>query len=176
MFVGIIYHMLEIVTLGEEVLRRRAEPVTVFDTALRLLVDDMFDSLSQERGVGLAAPQVGVSRRLFIVDIEGGEKAVFINPEILETSMEVGPYEEGCLSIPGVWHDVVRPLSVTVQAQDVTGKAFTVKAEGMFARVIQHEFDHLNGTLFIDRLNDNDREKILQAYEKKKARNRKRSR
>ncbi|AEC02652.1 peptide deformylase [Parasphaerochaeta coccoides] len=159
--------MLEIVTLGEDVLRRRAEPVKVFDAALRLLVDDMFDSLAQERGVGLAAPQVGVSQRLFIVDIEGGEKGVFINPEIIETSMEQTPYEEGCLSIPGIWHDVVRPQRITMQAQDVTGKFFTVKADGMFARVLQHEYDHLNGTLFIDRLNEQDKKKVLDAYEKK---------
>lgn len=162
--------MLEIVTLGEDILRRRAEPVKVFDGALKLLVDDMFDTLSHERGIGLAAPQVGVSLRLFIVHIEGGEKGVFINPEIVETSMEQVPYEEGCLSIPGVWHDVVRPRGITMQAQDITGKPFTVKAEGTFARVLQHEYDHLNGTLFIDRLGEQDREKVLEAYQRKQKR------
>ncbi len=163
------YHMdmLDIYTLGEEVLREPCEPVKTFDSALKVLVDAMFDTLTEADGVGLAGPQVGVNQRLFVIDIRGEEKRAYINPQILETSMEQVPYEEGCLSIPGVWHDVVRPAKVTVQAQDVNGKAFVVHAEGLLARAIQHENDHLNGTLFIDHLTDEEKEKVVKAYERR---------
>ncbi|NLA98871.1 MAG: peptide deformylase, partial [Spirochaetales bacterium] len=99
--------------------------------------------------------------------IQGSEKRAYINPQIIETSIETDTSEEGCLSIPGVWHDVQRPARVTVQAQDTEGKVFTVKAEGLLVRAIQHEYDHLNGVLFIDRLVDEEREKMVQAYEKR---------
>jgi len=163
------YHtdMLDIYTLGEEVLRESCDPVKTFDNALKVLVDAMFETLTEADGVGLAGPQVGVNQRLFVIDIRGEEKRAYINPQILETSMEQVPYEEGCLSIPGVWHDVVRPAKVTVQAQDVNGKAFVVHAEGLLARAIQHENDHLNGTLFIDHLPDEEKEKVVKAYERR---------
>jgi len=159
--------MLDIYTLGEEVLTEKCQPVTKFDSGLRVLVDAMFETMSEADGVGLAAPQVGVSLRLFVINIHGVEKRVYINPQILETSIETETSEEGCLSIPGVWHDVQRPARVNVQAQDLEGKAFTVKAEGLLARAIQHENDHLNGTLFIDRLSSEDREGMVKAYERK---------
>ncbi len=159
--------MLDIYTLGEEVLTEKCQPVTKFDSGLRVLVDAMFETLSDADGVGLAAPQVGVSLRLFVINIHGVEKRAYINPQILETSIETDCSEEGCLSIPGVWHDVERPARVNVQAQDLEGKAFTVKAEGLLARALQHENDHLNGTLFIDRLAPEEREIMVKAYAKK---------
>jgi peptide deformylase len=159
--------MLDIYTLGEEVLREKCQKVTEFDNALRILVDAMFDTMDEADGVGLAAPQVGVTKRLFVIHIRGAEKRAYINPQIIETSIETSTDEEGCLSIPGVWHDVQRPARVTVQAQDVEGKVFQVKADGLLARALQHENDHLDGVLFIDRLSDEEREKIIQAYEKR---------
>lgn len=159
--------MLDIYTLGEEVLQEKCQKVTKFDNALKILVDAMFDTMDEADGVGLAAPQVGVNQRLFVIHIRGAEKRAYINPQIIETSIETDTDEEGCLSIPGVWHDVQRPARVTVQAQDVEGKVFQVKAEGLLARALQHENDHLNGILFIDRLNDDEREKMVQAYEKR---------
>ncbi len=159
--------MLDIFTLGEEVLKEKCQPVTKFDNALKVLVDAMFETMDDADGVGLAAPQVGVELRLFVINIHGVERRAYINPQIIETSIETEIAEEGCLSIPGVWHDVQRPARVTIQAQDVEGKAFQVKAEGLLARAIQHENDHLNGVLFIDRLNDEEREKMVKAYEKR---------
>ena len=132
-----------------------------------MLIDAMFDTMDEADGVGLAGPQVGVSQKLFVVDDRKGNRIAFINPEIIETSVEVGPYEEGCLSVPGVYHDVIRPLGVTVQAQDVNGKAFTIKATGLLARIIQHENDHLNAKLFIDRLSEDDRAMMVKVYERK---------
>ncbi len=153
-------------------LKQKCQPVTTFDSALRILVDAMFETMDQADGVGLAAPQIGVNSRLFVIHIKNTEKRAYINPQIIETSVETETAEEGCLSIPGVWHDVERPLRVTVQAQDLEGKAFTVKAEGLLARAIQHETDHLNGVLFIDRLDDIEREKMVKAYEKRNKRRR----
>lgn len=159
--------MLDIYKLGEDVLYTPTEKVKKFDSALKMLIDAMFDTMDEADGVGLAGPQVGVSQKLFVVDDRKGNRIAFINPEIIETSVEVGPYEEGCLSVPGVYHDVIRPLGVTVQAQDVNGKAFTVKATGLLARIIQHENDHLNSKLFIDRLSEDDRAMMVKVYERK---------
>ena len=165
--------ILEIVKIGEEVLREKCTPVKEFDSSFRMLTEAMLEELIEADGVGLAAPQVGISQRFFVVDIRDGKKYVFANPEIVETSIEEGPYEEGCLSIPGVYHDVVRPLKIKVQARDENGKLFNLSADGLLARVIQHEYDHLEGKLFVDHLNPEEREKLLKAYEKKQKRGRK---
>ena len=161
--------MLDIYTLDDEVLREETKKVTSFDSSLRMLIDAMFDTLIEADGVGLAAPQVGVSKKFFVVDLRRGDDStyVFINPEIIETSIEEGPYEEGCLSIPGFYREVIRPLRVRVQAQDVNGKYFTIDADGLLARVIQHENDHLNKTLFIDHLTPEEKEKVEKAFRKK---------
>ena len=161
--------MLDIYTLDDEVLREETKKVTSFDSSLRMLIDAMFDTLIEADGVGLAAPQVGVSKKFFVVDLRRGDdsKYVFINPEIIETSIEEGPYEEGCLSIPGFYREVIRPLRVRVQAQDVNGKYFTIDADGLLARVIQHENDHLNKTLFIDHHTYEEKEKVEKAIRKK---------
>jgi len=162
--------MLDIYTLGDDVLRTKCEKVTQFDSSLKILTDAMYETVEQADGVGLAGPQVGVEKRLFIVSIPNeGIKKTFVNPEIIETSVETGPYNEGCLSIPGLSHDVIRPLKVTVYAQDENGKAFTVKADGLFARVIQHEYDHLDGKLYIDRLSDEDKKHMEDLYAKRQS-------
>ncbi|MBQ0071453.1 MAG: peptide deformylase, partial [Spirochaetales bacterium] len=160
---------MEIVKLGDDVLRQVCEPVKEFDSAFKMLTDAMLETLEVAEGVGLAAPQIGVAQRFFVIDIQDGKQYVFANPEILETSMETGSYEEGCLSIPGVYHDVVRPLKVKVQARDARGKLFTIDADGFLARVIQHEYDHLNGKLYIDHLTEEEKAKMIEAYEKKNA-------
>ncbi len=162
--------MLDIYTLGDEILRERSKPVKVFDSALTSLIDAMFVTMGEANGVGLAAPQIGANIRLFIVDVPDYGTGVFINPQIIETSMELSCAEEGCLSVPGLFHDVERPASVVVQAQDAKGKLFTVKADGLLARAIQHENDHLNGVLFIDRLEQAEQEKMLKAWEKRSKR------
>ena len=151
--------MLDICVLGDDVLRTECKDIKVFDSALKMLADAMLETLKEADGVGLAGPQVGVP-----------------DPEIVETSIETCPYEEGCLSVPGMYHNVVRPKRVKVQAFDADGKPFTLDADGLLARVIQHENDHLHGKLYIDYLTDAEREKLLRLYEKKnKARkNRKR--
>ena len=159
--------MLDICTLGEEVLREECSDITEFDDALKMLSDAMIETLDEADGVGLAGPQIGVPKKIFVVHVRGEAPMVFINPSITGTSIETGVYEEGCLSIPGVYHDVVRPLKVTIQAQDIKGKPFTIEADGLLARVIQHENDHLHGKLYIDHLDEREKEKVVRAYEKK---------
>ncbi len=162
--------ILEIVKIGDEVLREKCAPVKEFDSSLKMLTEAMFDELLEADGVGLAAPQIGIPQRFFVVDIRDGKRYVFINPEIVETSMEKGPYEEGCLSIPGVYHDVIRPLRVKIQARDANGKLFNLDADGMLARVIQHEYDHLDGHVFIDRGDEDFAKKTIEKFAKRQER------
>lgn len=140
---------------GDPVLRRKADPVTAPPAETRQLVQAMFDCLYREAGVGLAAPQVGLSQRLFVVDVaeEGSErvKRAFVNPVIVEREgTMVG--EEGCLSIPGIRADVKRAARIVVEATDENGTPFRLEADGLLSRAIQHETDHLDGVLFVDRL------------------------
>lgn len=157
---------LDIITLGNEILREKSLPVDKFDEELKKTVDEMFVLMKYKSGAGLAAPQVKISKRFFICKIANDCGRVFINPEIIETSQETVELEEGCLSLPGVWANVVRPASVMIQAQDLNGKIFRLNADNWLARVILHEFDHLNGTLFVDRLNDRIKNKVLKKYER----------
>ncbi len=157
---------LDVVTLGNEVLREKAKPVETFDQALEDTVRQMFVLMREKKGVGLAAPQIGISRRFFVTEAVDDRPRVFVNPEIIETSQETVNGEEGCLSLPGVWANVTRPYSVKVQAQDTTGKIFHLNAEGWLARIILHENDHLNGLLFVDRLPQNIKNKVISKYEK----------
>ncbi len=156
---------MKIYTLGEEILREKVQRVTEFNQELKDLIDDMFIQMNVSDGVGLAAPQVGVNKRLFVIDAEG-QKLAFINPEIISTSEEISFYEEGCLSIPGVYETVVRPKQIEVIAQDVNGRKFRLKADNFLSRVIQHENDHLNGVLFIDRLDNEEKQKVIKKYNK----------
>jgi len=159
--------MLDIYTIGADVLRNQAAAIDRFDDELAAFVEKMFVTMKQGKGVGLAAPQVGVSQRLFVIQIDGDKPRVFINPEIVETSVDLAGFEEGCLSIPGVYADLDRPAEVRVQAWNERGRRFVLGAEGFLARVVQHELDHLNGVLFTDRLPERSRDKLLKQYEKR---------
>ncbi|GHU16759.1 peptide deformylase [Spirochaetia bacterium] len=158
---------MEIVTLENEKLRQKSEPVKDIDSEIQKTAEEMIGALHEGKGVGLAGPQVGLMRRIFVVHIDGDAPRVFINPSIIGTSQETIKYEEGCLSIPGVWADVIRPRSVQVQAWNEKGRPFNLDADGMLARVIQHEYDHLEGVLFIDRLSVPKRNRILAKIEKR---------
>lgn len=146
--------VLEIVKYPDPTLNQVAEPVTVFDSALAELAEKMFETMYEAHGVGLAGPQVARNKRIFVVNIEPGnptKEAVFVNPVITASSGEqIG--EEGCLSIPGVGGKVARAVEITVDYQDVTGAAHTGTFTDYFARAIQHELDHLDGKLFIDKI------------------------
>ncbi|MBN2433165.1 MAG: peptide deformylase [Acidobacteria bacterium] len=148
--------ILTIRVYGDDVLRRPAGTVTSFDEQLATLVQDMAETMYSAPGIGLAAPQVGVSRRIIVVDISHNDHQdqlyALINPEVVERSEENDRMEEGCLSIPGVNEAVVRPTWVKIRAQDVQGNEVEIEAEGLLARCFQHEIDHLNGILFVDRL------------------------
>lgn len=148
--------ILKIYTYPDEVLRRRAEPVEDGgNSAFQELISDMVETMYDAPGIGLAAPQVGVSKRLCVVDITSGEDPgallVLVNPEITET-WEKDTREEGCLSVPGFFYEVTRPSRISVRFQDRHGQPAELLAEGLLARAIQHEIDHLNGVLFVDRL------------------------
>jgi len=142
-----------IVLYGDPVLREKAQPVEEVDREIKDLAAEMIATLKKAKGLGLAAPQVGVPKRIFLIDLSAIELTesmrVFINPKILETSGEV-LMEEGCLSFPGIYQKIVRPEIVRIQATDADGKKFTMRADGMLARAILHEYDHLEGKLFID--------------------------
>ena len=150
-------------------LRTRAQPVQQFDEALGRLIDDMFETMYQAPGIGLAATQVDVHRRLIIMDLseERTEPLVFINPEILERE-GVAKTEEGCLSVPGVFDDVQRAARVRVRAQDRTGAVFERHLDGVVAVCLQHEMDHLEGKLFVDYLSDLKRDRIRKKLDKER--------
>ena len=140
---------------GDPVLRQKSGEVTAFDDELRKLAEDMHETMHVYRGVGLAANQVGVAQRVIVVDvpIEDDDRAIYtlVNPEVLSRSgSESG--EEGCLSMPGIYEDVIRSLKVRVRAHDEHGRPFELDAEGYLARALQHEIDHIDGVLFVDRL------------------------
>lgn len=158
--------MLEIVTFGDGLLERPAGKVTEFDEELAGFIREMFETMRHGNGIGLAAPQVGVSKRIFVTAVEGDDPRVFVNPEIVSTSPELSEYEEGCLSFPGLYFTVKRPARVGIQAFDGSGRPFTLEAGGLLARVILHENDHLDGKLFIDRVSPFKRERALTHYRK----------
>jgi peptide deformylase len=158
--------MLNIVTLGDERLQKHSILVPDFDGEIKTLTEQMFETMYANKGIGLAAVQVGKLIRLFITHVPNDDPRVFINPEVVETSLDQGSYEEGCLSIPEVNADVVRPANVRVQAWNLKGRPFSIDADQLLARVIQHELDHLNGILFIDRLDPKKRERLVRRYDK----------
>ncbi len=157
--------MLNILTLGDPLLKKKSARLSDIDGVVAELVAEMFQSMERARGLGLAAVQVGHLVRLFVTMAPRDKPRVFINPDILETSIEQVPYEEGCLSIPGINADVVRPAQVRVQAWNEKGRPFTLDADGLLARVIQHEYDHLDGVLFVDRLEEKKRGKLISEYQ-----------
>jgi len=149
---------LAIHTLGSRELRTPARRISKVDEEVRDLARSMLQSMYAARGIGLAAPQVGVHKQLLVIDLDPENAAtppmVLINPEIGSFGAAIETYEEGCLSIPGVYLNVVRPAAVEVTYRDEMGRPQRVKADGLLARCIQHEMDHLNGVLFVDRVTD----------------------
>ena len=151
---------LKIYMLGQETLRTPANRIVKVDDSIRKLAKDMLITMYSAKGIGLAAPQVGVQKRILVIDLnfEDPESPpnVFINPEIISSSASLDTYEEGCLSIPGVYLNVVRPSSIKLSFRDEMGRPKKMNAEGLMARCIQHEIDHLNGVLFVDKVTDQD--------------------
>ena len=160
--------LLKIELLGSEVLRRRADEVEAPDPELDRLIDDMFETMYDARGIGLAAPQIGVGKRLIVVDVGEPDVKPFAlyNPRIVEKSPETDRLEEGCLSIPGVAGVVERNSRVVVEGMDRAGQPVRIEAEAMLARCLQHEIDHLDGVLFIDRLSPLKRSMALRKWKK----------
>lgn len=137
---------------GDEILRKKCRTVEVVDNKIRELIEDMFDTMYKYNGVGLAAPQVGVLKRVVVIDVsDDNGPLVFINPEIIKEKGEQ-EVEEGCLSFPNQFAKIVRPSEVTVKALDKNGKEFKLKAKDLLAQAISHEVDHLNGILFVDKI------------------------
>ncbi len=162
---------LQIVTYPAPVLRKKSRSIKKFDESLQQLVEDMFRTMSECGGVGLAAPQVGKSKRLIVIDtMEPGGRLALANPKILWISKEVELFNEGCLSLPGLEGEVLRPKEVRVRAQRPgDGDIITISADGLLARVLQHEMDHLEGILFIDYLNDEARSSLEPALREMEA-------
>ena len=151
---------LKIYMLGQETLRTPANRIVKVDDLIRKLAKDMLITMYSAKGIGLAAPQVGVQKRILVIDLNfedpDAPPNVFINPEIISSSASLDTYEEGCLSIPGVYLNVVRPSSIKLSYRDEMGRPKKMNAEGLMARCIQHEIDHLNGVLFVDKVTDQD--------------------
>lgn len=160
----------DILILPDKRLRLKSEPVKTVDAEVRALVDDMFETMYQAPGVGLAAIQVGVPRRIVTVDTakkdEPKHPQVFMNPEIVWSSEQKDTYEEGCLSIPEYYEEVERPSEVKVRFMDLDGKMQEVAANGLLATVLQHEIDHTNGVLFIDHISKLKRDRVIKKFTK----------
>ena len=158
--------VLKVRKYGDPVLRKRAEPVKDVTPDVRRMVEDMFETMYDEVGIGLAAPQVGISLRLMVVgDDNGRTPRALVNPVIAERGGEVTA-EEGCLSLPGIFAPVTRSEWVRLEAQDLEGQPVSIRAKGLTARVFQHEMDHLDGVLFIDRLDPMSRDRIKRKIKK----------
>ncbi|TAV87770.1 peptide deformylase [Rhizobium leguminosarum] len=159
-----------LIILPDPVLRQLSKPIERVDSDLQRLADDMLETMYDAPGIGLAAIQIGVPRRMLVIDIarEGEEKQpqIFINPEIVKSSDERSVYEEGCLSIPDYYAEVERPAVVSVKYLDRNGKEQTVEADGLLATCLQHEIDHLNGVLFIDYISRLKREMVIKKFTK----------
>ncbi len=152
--------ILPIRTLGDPVLREDSHPVERFDDSLRRVADDMFETMYAAPGVGLAANQVGIAMRLFVFDDGDGNEGFVANP-VLSAMREEETNDEGCLSIPGPFYPTRRALRVTITGLDLAGKPIEMAGEGLLARIFQHETDHINGHLYIDRLDDAGRREIM---------------
>jgi len=165
----------DIVLLGDPILRREAEEVTVFDDELRMLVRDMFETMYHAEGIGLAAPQIGLSKRIIVVDLrlqedeELPQSTAVVNPVVVWSSDDTEKQTEGCLSIPGLEEFVWRPVSVRVEGKDPEGNDVVVEAHELFARALQHEIDHVNGILFLDRVSPLKRKMLLKKWKKMEA-------
>ncbi|PZW45490.1 peptide deformylase [Pseudomonas sp. URMO17WK12:I2] len=160
--------ILNILEFPDPRLRTIAKPVDVVDDALRQLIDDMFETMYDAPGIGLAATQVNVHKRVVVMDLseDKSEPLVFINPQFESLTEEMDQYQEGCLSVPGFYENVDRPQKVKINALDRDGQPFEMIAEGLLAVCIQHECDHLNGKLFVDYLSTLKRDRIKKKLEK----------
>jgi peptide deformylase len=160
----------DILILPDKRLRLVSKPVAKIDAATKKLVEEMFETMYDAPGIGLAAIQIGEPRRIVTMDLakkdEPKEPQVFINPEVMEESEEKNIHEEGCLSIPEYYEEVERPASVKVRYLDLDGKQHEIEAEGLLATCIQHEIDHLNGVLFIDHISKLKRDRVIKKFTK----------
>ena len=160
----------DILILPDPKLRLKSEPVTAIDDSLRALIDDMFETMYDAPGIGLAAIQIGIPQRIVTMDLakkdEPKAPQVFINPEITWSSEEKATYEEGCLSIPEYYEEVVRPQAVKVKYLDRDGKQQEIAADGLLATCLQHEIDHINGILFIDHISKLKRDRVMKKFRK----------
>lgn len=160
--------LLEILEFPDPRLRTIAQPVTTVDDSIRELIDNMFETMYAAPGVGLAATQVNVHRRIVVIDVseDQSQPHVFINPDITVLDDDLQPYDEGCLSVPGFYESVERPIHIRVDALDREGKPFSLEPAGLLAVCIQHELDHLNGKLFVDYISQVKRQRIRKKLEK----------
>lgn len=152
--------IMPIKTLGDPVLRESSRPVERFDASLRRVVDDMFETMYAAPGVGLAANQVGIAMRFFVYDDGDGNKGFVANPEVSDLEKEE-ELDEGCLSIPGLFYPTARALEVTIRGRDLDGEPVEMKADGLLGRIFQHETDHIEGRLYIDRLDEAGRREVM---------------
>lgn len=159
-----------IILLPESILREESAPIERFDAELKRLASDMTETMYDAPGIGLAAIQIGVLRRMLVVDVSKDEDnqnpQVFINPVIVKNSDETSIYDEGCLSIPEYYAEVERPSAITVNYLDLSGKKQSIDADGLMATCLQHEIDHLNGVLFIDYLSKLKRQMVIKKFTK----------
>ena len=160
----------EIIILPDKRLRQVSEPVKQIDAGIKKLVDELFETMYDAPGIGLAAIQIGIPKRVITLDLskkeDNQEPQVFINPEIVWTSDETAKYEEGCLSIPEFYEEVERPAEVKVKYLDRDGKPREIAAKGLLATCLQHEIDHINGVLFIDHLSKLKRDRVIKKFAK----------
>jgi len=159
--------ILEIRVLGDPILREETKPVSEITDEIRQLVKDMFETMYLAKGIGLAAPQVGRTERLAVIDVDE-DPFVIINPEIIESDSKTSKSEEGCLSIPDIYGDVVRPARVKVRALDIEGKEFEIEAGDLLGRCLQHEIDHLHGKMFLDYMSVLKRRSAMNKWTKEK--------
>jgi peptide deformylase len=175
LFYGVIMSLIPIVLIPDSRLRQESVPVSGVDSSIRKLMDDMLETMYDAPGIGLAAIQIGIPKRLVVIDVakrEGEEEdevkdpIFLVNPEIIRLSDEKASYEEGCLSIPDFYAEVERPARVWIRYLDRTGAMKEMEADGLLATCIQHEIDHLNGVLFIDYLSRLKRERVMKRFAK----------
>ena len=160
--------LLPILEFPDPRLRKIATPVSTVDDAIKQLIDDMFETMYDAPGIGLAATQVNVHQQIVVMDIseEGNQPLVLINPQVTVLAEETLPYDEGCLSVPGFYETVDRPANIRVEALDRNGEAFILEPDGLLATCIQHELDHLVGKLFVDYVSPMKRSRIRKKLEK----------
>ena len=155
----------DIITVPDETLKKISEPLEKVSMNEKKLINDLFDTMYASKGIGLAAVQIGILKRILVIDVstkdEKREPLSFINPVIKKVSDETSIYEEGCLSVPGVWEEIERPDQCTVNYLDKNGDEQSIRCQGMLATVIQHEMDHLNGVVFVDHLSKLKRDRAI---------------